>query len=212
MLKETFITLIIKYNASVLEAKGLWQEIETNYNFANRHYHTLLHLENLLYELIPIKDKLQDWDVTLFALYYHDVIYDPIKKDNEEQSAVLAEKRMTQIGVPNQMITNCNNQILATAAHANNLDMDTNYFTDADLSILGQNAKIYEEYCNNIRNEYAIYNDADYNNGRKNVVLHFLQMQPIFKTDYFYNKYKMQAKQNLQAEIEKLNLLFSNYP
>jgi len=59
-------------------------------------------------------------------------------------------------------------------------------------------------YYKNARKEYAIFPDFVYKPGRKKVLLHFLAMERIFKTDYFFHKFEMQAKQNLQKELEML--------
>jgi predicted metal-dependent HD superfamily phosphohydrolase len=128
-----------------------------------------------------------------------------LKSDNEEKSAGVAESRMKQVSVPESIIKNCKEQILATKKHLDNSDTDTNYFTDADLSILGQDWNMYSEYYRNVRKEYSIYPDLIYNPGRKKVLKHFLDMERIFKTEYFYSKFEQQAKINIQMELKSLS-------
>lgn len=202
MLKETFIGLVKSYTDNDGLTKDLWADIEKNYSDKKRHYHTLQHLENLLVQLTEVKGEIQNWETVLFTLYYHDIIYSSLKSDNEEKSAELAEKRMKQISVPKDRIELCKNQILATKSHITSADGDTNYFTDADLSVLGQDWETYSRYYQNVRKEYSIYPDLVYNPGRKKVLNHFLSMDRIFKTDFFRNKFEKQARQNLQKEIE----------
>lgn len=204
MLKQTFIQLLKNYTDNNRLIEELWTEIEKNYSGKKRHYHTLLHLDNLLTQLIEIKDEINNWDVTLFTLFYHDVVYNSLKSDNEEKSAALAEKRMKQLSVSDDKIELCKQQILATKSHLKSSDSDTNFFTDADLSILGQSWEIYSAYYKNVRKEYAIYPDFIYNPGRKKVLNHFLLMESIFKTTFFRDKFEAQAKHNLQKEIELL--------
>ncbi|NRB84837.1 MAG: hypothetical protein HRU49_13865 [Winogradskyella sp.] len=204
VLKETFIELLTKYTDNDSLKKELWTEIEKNYSSKKRHYHTLEHLDNLLSQLTDVKSEIQNWEIILFTLFYHDIIYNSIKSDNEEKSAEFAENRMKQISVSNDKIELCKEQILATKSHIKSTDSDTNYFTDADLSVLGQNWETYLLYCKNVRKEYSIYPTLVYNPGRKKVLNHFLSMDRIFKTDFFYNKFEIQAKQNLQQEIELL--------
>ena len=182
----------------------LWTEIEHNYSNKKRHYHTLSHLDNLLKQLLEVKAKIESWETVLFTLFYHDIIYNTLKSDNEEKSAVLAEKRMKQINVPTEIIENCKSQILATKKHEDSSDIDTNFFIDADLSILGQDADTYKLYFQNVRLEYSIYPDILYKPGRKKVLKHFIEMDRIYKTEYFYTKFENQAKQNLQNELEYL--------
>ncbi|MCC5916721.1 MAG: hypothetical protein JJU02_05275 [Cryomorphaceae bacterium] len=201
MLKETFIALLKNYSDDFDQIQLLWNEVEKCHSEKNRHYHTLQHLESLLLELIEIKDKIQYWDCILFSLFYHDIIYHIIKSNNEEKSAALAEKRMNQISVPKEIINRCKAHILATKSHKKSTDSDTNYFTDADLSILGQPSETYSQYCKDVRNEFSIYPDFVYNAGRKKVINHFLTMKRIYKTDYFYQKYEQMARRNLTREI-----------
>lgn len=203
-LKETFLNLLAEYTKQSTLADQLWSEIEKGYSGSKRHYHNLTHLHNLLEQLVEIKSKIKNWDATLFTLYYHDIVYSTLKSDNEERSAALAAKRMSEIGVPAEIIKGCRKQILATKSHIEDADYDTNYFTDADLSILGQSPEAYREYYRSIRKEYAFYPDIIYNPGRKKVLQHFLAMERIFKTDFFYAKFESQAKENLQAELALL--------
>lgn len=205
LLKETFIQLLKRYTSNEGLIVDLWSEVERHYSSKNRHYHTLQHLENLLEQLIAVKQELKSWESVLFSLYYHDIIYNVLKSNNETKSADLAEKRMNQIAVSTEIIGNCKKQILATKSHKKSAENDTNYFTDADLSVLGESWEKYSQYYKNVRKEYFIYTDAVYNPGRKKALNHFLEMDRIFKTDYFYNKFELQAKQNIYEEILALS-------
>jgi predicted metal-dependent HD superfamily phosphohydrolase len=89
VLKETFIQLLTNYTDNNGLTNELWTEIEKNYTSKKRHYHTLLHLDTLLIQLTEVKKKIQNWETILFTLYYHDIIYNPLKSDNEEKSALL---------------------------------------------------------------------------------------------------------------------------
>lgn len=204
MLKETFIELLTNYTDNKSLINSFWKEIELNYSEEKRYYHTLTHLSDLQNQLCEVKDKIQNWETILFTLFYHDIVYNAIKSDNEEKSAELADTRMKQMNVPKEIIENCKSQILATKKHENNSDFDTNYFIDADLSILGQDTETYNAYFQNIRKEYSIYPDSIYKPGRKKVLKHFLEMDRIFKTEYFHEKFEYQTKINLQYELEYL--------
>lgn len=204
MLQQTFITLAKNYTSDDQLINTLWTEIETNYSGKKRHYHTLAHLDNLLIQLSEIKTQITDWDTVLFSVFYHDVIYNASAKDNEEKSAALAEKRLTSVSFPADKIKNCVAQILATKAHTQSDDNDVNLFTDADLSILGQNRDAYVDYYKQVRKEYSIYPDFLYNPGRKKVLQHFLNMERIFKTDFFFHKFETSARENLAYELQQL--------
>lgn len=203
-LKETYIKLLEKYTDNNNLINEQWTEIEKHYSGKGRHYHTLQHLDNLLTQLATVKKEIENWEVILFTLYYHDIIYNSLAPGNEEKSAMLAEERMKQLSVPGDNIGHCKKQILATSSHDRSTDSDTNYFTDADLSVLGESWEIYSVYCKNVRKEYSMYPGPVYNEGRKKVLNHFLSMDRIFKTDFFYSRFEITARQNLQKEIELL--------
>jgi predicted metal-dependent HD superfamily phosphohydrolase len=202
MLKLTFIQLATQYTSDTILIKNIWEEIESSYAKKDRYYHSLTHLNNLLNELLLVKQKIIDWDCILFSLYFHDIVYNTLKSNNEEKSAEIARLRMLSMGVPLSTIEKCVHQIISTKTHVLSNDSDTNYFTDADLSILGSNNSTYTNYTIQIRKEYSIYPNIIYNAGRKKVVEHFLTLNPIFKTDYFFDKFEQQAIGNLQTELK----------
>jgi len=111
---------------------------------------------------------------------------------------------MTTLHCSAGQVNNCTAQILATKKHTWSNDSDTNYFTDADLSILGSPPAVYKAYVQSIRKEYKLYPDFVYNPGRQKVLKHFLDMPAIFKTAHFTNKYESQARMNLQEELRSL--------
>ena len=196
--------LLRDYTGNEILIDELWEEIKEHYSGKKRYYHTLEHLENIFIQLSEVKSQIENWNAILFTLFYHDIIYSATKSDNEEKSAQLAEKRMKEISVPDNITALCKEQILATKSHDISSNNDTNYFTDADLSILGQPWEGYSRYYQNVRNEYFIYPDFVYNPGRKKVINHFLKMDRIFKTEFFHNKYEQKAKNNLFREMELL--------
>ena len=203
-LKETFVSLLKNYSVGDQLIEELWLEVARSYSGKQRHYHTLTHLEQLLSQLTEVKNELKHWDTVLFSLYYHDIVYRVLRSDNEEKSAEWAKKSMQRARMPKETVVRCQAQILATKTHQHSADHDTNYFTDADLSVLGRPWEEYTHYYQRVRKEYAVYPDAIYRPGRKKVLQHFLAMNKIYKTDFFYDRYEKQAKLNLRTELELL--------
>jgi predicted metal-dependent HD superfamily phosphohydrolase len=204
MLQDLFFDLLRRYDVESKVANVLWNELVDSYCSSSRYYHTMQHLENVLENLMHVKDKIRNWDAVLFSLFYHDSVYDASQNDNEEKSAELAQKRLLDVGVNEAFILLTTQLILATKSHAQLVNSDANYFTDADLAILGQPWAVYKNYYENIRKEYAMYSDAVYNEGRKKVLIQFMRRSRIFKTDFFIELYEAQARQNLQREVEIL--------
>jgi predicted metal-dependent HD superfamily phosphohydrolase len=203
VLAQTFKSLIEKY-AGPDASEPRWVKLSAAYSEPGRRYHTLTHLHHMLAHLLPAKQEIRNFDAVLFALYYHDFIYNISAKDNEEKSAEFASNILNELHVPKDTIDSCRQHILATKTHALSESHDTNLFTDADLSILGQDWNSYRTYCEQVRQEYAIYPDTLYKPGRRKVLEHFLAMKSIFKTDRFIKQFENQARLNLAREINDL--------
>lgn len=204
MFEQAFKTALDTVTNDQSLADTLWREIDDRYSSSGRHYHNLSHLDKLLLELDAVKEFISDWQTILFAIAYHDIIYNPLKSDNEEKSARLATKRLTKLSIPAAQSDKCYNHIMATKGHHVSSDNDTNFFTDADLAILGADAATYQWYAAMIRKEYHWYPDIIYKPGRKKVLQHFLDMPAIYKTGYFSGKYEKQARVNLTNELNEL--------
>ena len=203
-LNSIFSDLISKYSNNEKLKTEYWAEIEKSYSQKKRKYHNLNHLENMILELENVKDQISDYAVSLFSVFYHDIIYKTTSKDNEEKSAEKAKICLEKLNISDDRISNIYNQIFATKSHKRSDDSDTNFLLDADLAILGKDWNVYENYVQQIREEYSIYPDFLYKPGRKKVLTHFLEFEEIFKTDYFKEKYEKMARENIQKEIAML--------
>jgi predicted metal-dependent HD superfamily phosphohydrolase len=203
MIKQEFLTSLNNYISDSERQLAMWSEIQKNYSEPNRHYHNLAHLNSILAELKIHQDKFSNWDTIVFAIAYHDLVYNTLKSNNEELSAETATKRLISISFPEKLADFCSHLILSTKKHESS-DGETNLFTDADLSILGSDSETYALYSKQIRREYSIFPDLVYNPGREKVLTHFLNMNNIYKTKEFSKKYELTARANLLAELNAL--------
>jgi len=202
MLKEQFFDLLDKYSDDIFYKTQCWDEIVEQYSAKSRYYHNLNHLENMFSELDSVKFMVGDLDTTLFAIYYHDIIYKSTKSDNEHRSALFFKERISKTNF--KEIEKCCLQIEATKHHKKTKDVDTNILLDIDLSILGMDEMVYKEYCLNVRKEYQIYPDLMYYKGRKKVLKNMLDKRSIYACDYFITKYESKARENINNELKKI--------
>lgn len=221
MLKKIFYQLAFSFTDNWEVVNKFWYDIEQAYT-QNRHYHTLQHLQQMLDELMVIKNNFSQTtnhkpayrsgrpqttnhisrpDALLFALFYHDIVYIPGRKDNEEKSAEVAKEHLQILNVPALTIATCTKMIKATKNHLPDEDPDVNYFTDADLSVLGQPEEKYEIYRRQVRMEYAFLSDEEFNAGRRTVLKQFLAMENIFKTEHFRKRFEKKARGNIGREL-----------
>ncbi len=178
-LQKRFYKLASNYSNNNATIAALWMELEELYGSKRRFYHTLEHLE-YIYEVLSgfeLSDALE------FAIFYHDSIY--FSKNNEEQSAVLAQKRLSLLGVPRSLIKDVVTMILDTKTHIASKEQNI-LFLDADIAILGASSQEYNQYAKNIQKEYSYLSPSVYKRGRKQVLENFLKQKRLFKSDYFF--------------------------
>ena len=199
-LQGVFTELAGRYTRDEVAVQRAWRMIETHHTERGRHYHNLAHLADIIDQLLPFKEN-EGWDVLLFSTFYHNIMYNVLRHDNEEQSAELAVKEMKLLGVPEVIIEATRICILATKTHESTGSELTDLFIDADMSIVGRDYDTYIIYAQQVRKEYGIYPDLLYNPGRKKALGHFLEMERIFKTQYFYDKYEVRARENVALEM-----------
>lgn len=203
-LRDYFFQLCAHFNQDKMLVEVFWLEIEKKYAEKGKHYHNLTHLENMFSELNLVKDRMVNFTNISFSVLYHDIIYDASSKLNEEKSAEFAKLKLEKLGLNKTDIEEISEQILATKSHQKSENTDINYLLDADLSILGKDIESYIKYTQQIRKEYSIYPDFLYKQGRRKVLQHFLELESIFKTEYFSEKYEIQARKNIEFEIRQL--------
>lgn len=194
------------------EAQALWQDIAMRYDKPQRAYHTLSHIEQLFVQFESIKHHLSESHIVALALYYHDVIYDPTRPDNELQSAEYAVDALSPYLRPEQ----CQDiyaLIMITANHQIDESVDSVKYSDAaylldmDLSILGAPWSTYEQYSRAIRQEYAHVADDNYHDGRTAVLRGLLAHPKLYLTDYYYSQLEAQARDNINRELTSLAAL-----
>lgn len=203
MLGDAFIEIVNRY-APAAEAAKLWTEVAETHSSPKRAYHNLAHLDHLYQALAPLKGQLADWECVVLAIAYHDFVYNVLRHDNEQKSAAVAVRRLLSFGFPEMRARHTATLIRATKGHTRESAADVNFFTDADLSILGASESKYDAYARAVRKEYAYFPDMLYRAGRKKVLSHFLSMERIFKTEIFFSRFENAARSNLARERDTL--------
>lgn len=183
-----------------------WQEIDRYYGGAERHYHNLEHVEELLQWVTIYQDKIVDKEILQLSIWYHDIIYVPGRKDNEAQSAAFARQRLPHFDLSPDRIEKCCQQILATQSHQLlSEDSDLAFLLDFDLAILAKPWDDYQVYAQQIRKEFQTFPDSLYQAGRQQALQSFLDSPFIYHTPALYERWEKRARQNIQAEIRLLS-------
>lgn len=182
------------------------------YQEPHRHYHNLSHIQHCLRELNNFCENSSLSSIYIErikeAIWYHDAIYDPYAKkgQNEFESYMLLPNSSRAIFVALMIESTVEHKIIQEGINRfkERFEEECSIFLDIDLSILGQMPTIYDEYTKNIRKEYSFVPGQIYREERMKVLNSLLNRNRLYFTDYFYNLYEKQARENINYEINNL--------
>jgi predicted metal-dependent HD superfamily phosphohydrolase len=202
-LRERWQGLVVQLDITREKAGVAFDALVGAYSGASRYYHNLRHLEAVLNFVGRLADLAEDLPAVQLAAWYHDVVYDPRAADNEEQSALLAEKGCASWGLEGGRTARVGAMIRATKTHQGD-DADTLVLLDADLSILGADEGDYDRYAAAIRQEYGWVADETYRQGRAGVLEGFLRREHVYRLERMRGWREQAARDNLAREIAQL--------
>ncbi len=182
--------------------------IVRNYFHKDRHYHNLAHISSCLEDFEQAIHLPNNPKAVESAIWFHDIIYNPRRQDNEEKSAGISYGFLIVNGLPKELAERVYDLIIATKHKDPPKNIDEKILTDIDLAILGKSEKEFDEYELNIRKEYFWYSDAEFKAGRSLILSRFLDKEKrpfIYSTDLFRNKYELQARKNLEKSLKSLS-------
>jgi len=175
------------------------------YSEPHRAYHNIAHVEALLGHLRTHQHHAQDPLAIALAIWFHDAIYDPLRGDNEERSALLAHDTLRTWGCSDSLVRSVEAKVRATAGHTwTDGDPDTALFLDLDLSILGTAPEVYQRYTEQIAHEYAWVPPEMYRARRAAVLQDFLNRPTLYFTPALRALWEAPARLNLQRELAHL--------
>ena len=181
------------------------------YTHASRHYHDISHIDALLTLSNEHRAELADAVAVDLAIFYHDAVYDPARRDNEAASAALALVCLRTLGLDEISIQKVVLYVEETmhiggAATENSIpDLDLDHLLDFDLSILAAEPAAYNDYAQAIRREYAIYPDPAYRQGRITVLRRLLEMPRLYRVPALAAVWESRARANLARELALLD-------
>lgn len=179
--------------------RGLVAAIEDN----RLPYHNLAHVRQTLTFADRWRALTSQHDTVELALWFHDIVYDPQRSDNEAQSAALMRRWLAPTVILPEIIDGAAAMIRATQHH-DPQDAAAGLVVDADLSILAAGWPRYQAYAAAIRLEYSWVSDASYKTGRMAVLKRFLQRPQIYYHPSISSLHEFDARQNIDREIKEL--------
>ena len=200
-LQDEWTKLCATLDVEAAYAQQLWTHLAEAYGEPQRHYHTLDHIAAVVTDAVRLRDRFEQPDAALLALFFHDVVYDPLRRDNEARSA---DKLELWLGrrIAGDVLAFCRRAIGATASHASQGDPDIDLILDIDMAILGASPKTYWRYAEGVAREYLpVYGFDAYAAGRAKLFLEpTLARGSLFLTPPFA-ALEAQARANLADEL-----------
>lgn len=178
--------------------------IAPRYAEPHRHYHTLEHVVACIETLdstMAQSESIAEPEIEL-ALWFHDIVYNPLAKNNEEESADLLLDVGRGLHLPEKTLLIAADIIVYTkhAMPVSNKPASYQYAIDADLSILGESESIFDKYEADVRKEYELVPDSVFWPTRCRILQGFLD-KPIYNTREFKAAYEEKARANLARSI-----------
>jgi predicted metal-dependent HD superfamily phosphohydrolase len=195
---------ILTASVGVVErAADIGEALIAAYAEPHRRYHSLSHVRWLLEEEQRRAALIRDRALVQFAIWFHDAIYQPVEKDNEERSAEWAKAALAQLNLPD-LAQSVSALVLKTKDHAKGeASPDEALFLDMDIAILGAQRADYAAYAKGVREEYSAVPDAAFAAGRGAFLQSWLARERLFRTDVYHAELDQAARANMTWELEQ---------
>jgi len=140
------------------------------------------------------------------AIWFHDILYDSQRRDNELKSAEEFMKFAKKAKINNQGIVDEIADLILITKHTflPRSELEKN-ICDCDLfELAADNSKKNGE---NVRKKYAFLSDEEWIEGRSNFLKEMLRKPHIFHTDAHRGVSDEVARINIQKELDTINII-----
>ena len=178
----------------------------------HRHYHGVTHLGEVLsaVDTLCAAESVDEEDraVAAVAAWFHDAVYAVDPPDgNEAESAALAAQGLSRLGATAGVRARVAALVLDTATHdlgPDHPDPARMVVHDADLWVLSAPVTRFDEYCRQVRQEYAHVPPTAYARGRSEVLRPFLVRPHVYRSEHAREAWEPAARENLARELTRL--------
>lgn len=205
---ETYLRNRWQVTLQKAEATGasphLIEEILEAYSGPGRYYHVRSHLRHM-FETYDRFFSDPNNVVLELAIWYHDFVYDPKAKDNEERSSDIAVARIKHgLQLVPEVGLEAKDLILFSRYQRAPTTRNEMILQDVDLAIFGEEQSLFSEYERGIRQEYSFVPLEDYRQGRAAILKRFLRNPFYCTADMQFSSYETLAQGNIRKAIEAL--------
>jgi len=207
---ETYLRTRWELTLQKAEATGasphLIEEILEAYSGPGRYYHVRSHLRHI-FETYDRFFSDPNNVVLELSIWYHDFVYDPKDKDNEERSADIAVDRIERrLQVLPNRSSEAKELILFSRYQRPPTTRNEMILQDVDLAIFGEEKSVFDEYERGIRQEYSFVPETEYKKGRAAILRRFLRVPFYCTTEMQFSSYETLAQMNILKAIDTLSV------
>lgn len=186
------------------ENRNTYDRLIAAYKEERRAYHTLGHINACLKHVDDMRALADRPAEVELAFWFHDAVYKPFSKTNEEDSAEWAKTFLFESRAPENLAKNVHYLIMLTKEHQTPQTKDGKLMLDIDLSILGAPDAVYDQFEKDVRFEYRRVPLFLYRKKRKQILQKFFERERLFSTNHVHDRRDVQAKKNLARAIGSL--------
>lgn len=171
-------------------------------------YHNIMHV--LMMFKFAQENKIELNIEQKIAIWFHDIIVNPLMQNNEELSSLLMEAYLKPY-VSEEFIKNVKKHIIATSLYLSNenelnlVNNDENSHTimDLDLNSLCQTYQYFVFNKKLIAKELKNMKINPSKESHNKFLIKLLERKFIFRSSFFQNKFESIAKDNLELHLRK---------
>ncbi|GAB3696735.1 HD domain-containing protein [Nocardiopsis oceani] len=187
------------------EARAVGDELLDRWSEPHRRYHTIAHLWDTLRAVDILEQEARDAEPVRYAVWFHDAVYEGRPGEDEDESAVLAERLLGLMGKEADLTAKVARLVAVTKDHSpEKWDADGAVLSDADLSTLASGPEGYLAYTAAVRAEYGHLPDKVFRAGRLRVLRTLLEHRHIFHTPQGRARWEPRARSNMLGEVDRL--------
>jgi predicted metal-dependent HD superfamily phosphohydrolase len=179
------------------DSSAIHERLLDGYNEPHRHYHTLDHIEHCLGMFEQCKSLVNHADTLELAIWFHDAILDPARRDNEARSTELYLQLSG--GAQSEVQRQAVHRLIMSTLHDSEFldDDDSIYMVDIDLSSFGLPWDEFLRDSRSIRAERSQLSDENYYLNQTRFQRSLLARPRFYLSDFFFDRLETRARTNL---------------
>jgi predicted metal-dependent HD superfamily phosphohydrolase len=186
------------------DSRAIHRRLLDAYSEAHRHYHSLDHIEHCLAMFDQCRHLVRRPDALELAIWFHDIILQPGRHDNEARSADYYVELSDGVH-PDETRQRVHGLIMATLHNGETIDdEDAIYMVDIDLSSFGLPWQDFLRDSRAIRAENPQLSDSQYFFNQTGFQRSLLARPRFFQSDFFYQRLEKQARDNLARYFDHI--------